>query len=68
MIFSANRRPLRRIMRYQILASARLFPKFVSELAAMYHELRKPGTSTGTLVGRRLAVRSMNTISSVASR
>src|SRR5215470_8341047 len=27
-----------------MLASARLFPKFVSERAAMYHELRKPGT------------------------
>jgi len=28
-----------------MLASARLFPKFVSEHAASYHELRKPGTS-----------------------
>ena len=45
MIFSANRRPLRRIMRYQILATAPLFPKFVSEGAAMYHELRKRGAS-----------------------
>jgi hypothetical protein len=45
MIFSANRGPLCRIMRNQMLASARLFPKFVSEHAAMYHELRKPGTS-----------------------
>jgi len=44
MIFSANRRPLRRIMRYQILASAPLFPKFALEDAAMYHELRKRGT------------------------
>jgi Uncharacterized protein conserved in bacteria len=44
MIFSANRRPLRRIMRYQMLASAPLFPKFVPEDAAMYHELRKRGT------------------------
>src|SRR5262245_5788060 len=32
-----------------MLASARLFPKFVQEHAAMYYELRKPGTSaTGT--------------------
>jgi hypothetical protein len=43
MIFSANRWPLRRIMRYQQLASAPLLPKFVSEGAAMYHELRKAG-------------------------
>src|SRR5262245_23789294 len=28
-----------------IIASARSFPKLVSETAAMYHELRKPGTS-----------------------
>jgi hypothetical protein len=28
----------------RIFASARLFPRFVSEQAAMYHELRKPGT------------------------
>jgi hypothetical protein len=46
MIFSANRRPLRRIMRYQIFASARSFPKFVSEHAAMYHELRKRALDT----------------------
>jgi hypothetical protein len=34
-------RPLRRIMRYQIPASAPLFPKFVREGAAMNHEFRK---------------------------
>jgi hypothetical protein len=45
MIFSANRRPLRRIMRYQILANAPLFSKFVREGAAMNHEFRKRGTS-----------------------
>jgi hypothetical protein len=37
-------------MRYQILASAPLFPKFVSEGAAMYHELRKRGTSVSASV------------------
>src|SRR5436309_11408480 len=35
------------------LASAPLLPKFVSEGAAMYHELRKRGTSSGSrYVGR----------------
>jgi hypothetical protein len=29
--------------------STRSFPKFVSEGAAMYHELRKPGTSAADL-------------------
>src|SRR5262245_61334617 len=31
-----------------MLASAPLFPKFVSNRAAMYHELRKRGTSAGS--------------------
>jgi hypothetical protein len=31
------------------VANARSFPKFVSEDAAMYHELRKPGTSRGSV-------------------
>src|SRR5262249_35573122 len=34
-----------------IVASAPLLPKFVSEGAAMYHELRKRGTSTGMSAG-----------------
>jgi len=33
-----------------MLASARTFPKFVLENAAMYHELWKPGSTVITLL------------------
>src|SRR5215467_4798362 len=41
-----------------MLASAPLFPKFVSNRAAMYHELRKRGTSRGPIA--RPALRSVS--------
>jgi len=47
-----------------MLASAHLFPKFVSDRAAMYHELRKRGTR----VARRLYEPNPEILQSAARR
>ena len=52
MIFSANRRPLRRIMCYHISASVPLIPKFATEGAARSSELRNRDTSKNLQVWR----------------